>query len=430
MPAKKKRRTAKKKEVPTDRSKQAELSIGMIGHVDHGKSTLTEALTGKFPDTHSEEIRRGISIRLGYAETEFRECPECESPAKYTTLKKCPICGKKTILRRRVAFVDAPGHEVLMATMLSGASIMDGALLVFASNERVPMPQTREHLAAMEIIGMKNVIFCQNKIELVSEKNALQNYKDLKKFVSTSSTKDSPIIPISAVHHTNIDMLIQNIEEHIPTPKRDDTLAPQMLIARSFDVNKPGYSPTELKGGVVGGSIIQGKFSVGDEIEIRPGNRRGNKWQVIRTNIVSLRSGFGELKTALPGGLIGIGTNIDPSLTKSDSLVGQIVGHPDELPPVWDILELDNHLLERVVGSEVQTMVQDIELNENLMLSVGTAKTVGKVTKTSTKGIQIDLLLPVCADSGTRISISRQIDRRWRLIGWGVIKGGEEQRLK
>ncbi|MHA1969076.1 MAG: translation initiation factor IF-2 subunit gamma [Candidatus Hodarchaeales archaeon] len=437
MPAKKRRSTAKGKKTTSKKKKpkkevanQAEISIGMIGHVDHGKSTLTEALTGKFPDTHSEEIRRGISIRLGYAETEFRECPDCTSPDKYTTQKKCPKCEKETILLRRVAFVDAPGHEVLMATMLSGASIMDGAILVVASNERVPMPQTREHLAAMDIIGMENVIICQNKIELVTEKAASKNYKDLKSFISTTSAKDSPIIPISAVHRANIDLLIESIEKNLPTPNRDDNLSPQMLIARSFDVNKPGHSPGKLQGGVVGGSIIQGKFSVGDEIEIRPGNRKGNKWKPIRTKIVSLRSGFGKLETALPGGLIGIGTPLDPALTKSDSLVGQIVGHPEKLPPSWDNLEFDRHLMERVVGSEIQTMVQNIEMNENLMLSVGTAKTVGNVVKADKKGIGVDLRLPVCADVGTRIAISRQLDRRWRLIGWGLIKGGKEQRQK
>ena len=186
MPPKRKRTSTKKKTTSVKSEKvsavnnQAEISLGMIGHVDHGKSTLTQALTGKFPDTHSEEIRRGISIRLGYAETEFRECPDCKAPMKYTTKKECPVCGKETVLLRRVAFVDAPGHEVLMATMLSGASIMDGAILVVATNERVPMPQTREHLAAMDIIGMENVIIAQNKIELVSEKEALKCYKDLK----------------------------------------------------------------------------------------------------------------------------------------------------------------------------------------------------------------------------------------------------------
>ncbi len=443
MPAKKRRSTRKKTTTATSKAKttkakadvqvipnQAEISIGMIGHVDHGKSTLTKALTGKFPDTHSEEIRRGISIRLGYAEVEFRACPDCAAPEKYTTQKECPICGKESIPLRRVAFVDAPGHEVLMATMLSGASIMDAALLVVAANERVPMPQTREHLAAMDIIGMENIIICQNKIELISEKAAVKNYKDLKQFISTTTAKNAPIIPISAVHNTNLDILIQNIEEKLPTPKRDDSLSPRMLIARSFDINKPGQPPMSLKGGVVGGSIVQGKFKVGDDIEIHPGVRRGNKWEVLRSKITSLRSGFGELETAFPGGLIGIGTNLDPALTKSDTLVGEIVGYPDELPPSWDILHFDRHLMERVVGSEIQSAVTNIELNENLMLSVGTAKTVGKVEKMSKKGIQLALRIPVTAEIGTRIAISRQIDRRWRLIGWGVIKGGTELRTR
>ena len=406
---------------------QAEISLGMIGHVDHGKSTLTQALTGKFPDTHSEEIRRGISIRLGYAETEFRECPKCEAPTKYTTKKECPNCGKDTVLLRRVAFVDAPGHEVLMATMLSGASIMDGAILVVATNERVPMPQTREHLAAMDIIGMEKVIVCQNKIELVTEKEAVANFKDLKKFISTTSAKKSPVIPISAVHHSNIDLLIQNIEENLPTPPRDVDLPPQMLIARSFDVNKPGQSPEKLNGGVVGGSIIQGKFSVGDDIQIRPGVRRGNKYKFLNTKVVSLRSGFGELDTAHPGGLIGIGTNLDPALTKSDMLVGHVVGYADSLPPSWDTLEFESHLMERVVGSESQSTVNNIEMNENLMLSVGTAKTVGKVVMSAKGKVAVALRLPVCAETGIRIAISRQIDRRWRLIGWGTITGGKEQ---
>ncbi|MHA1977933.1 MAG: translation initiation factor IF-2 subunit gamma [Candidatus Hodarchaeales archaeon] len=407
---------------------QAEISLGMIGHVDHGKSTLTQALTGKFPDTHSEEIRRGISIRLGYAETEFRECPKCEAPTKYTTKEVCPNCGKETVLLRRVAFVDAPGHEVLMATMLSGASIMDGAILVVATNERVPMPQTREHLAAMDIIGMEKVIVCQNKIELVTEKEAVTNFNHLKKFISTTSAKKSPVIPISAVHHSNIDLLIQNIEENLPTPPRDADLPPQMLVARSFDVNKPGQSPEKLKGGVVGGSIVQGKFTVGDDIQIRPGVRRGNKYKFLDTKVVSLRSGFGELETAHPGGLIGIGTNLDPALTKSDMLVGHVVGYSESLPPSWDTLEFESHLMERVVGSESQSTVQNIEMNENLMLSVGTAKTVGKVSMSARGNIAVDLLLPVCSEIGIRIAISRQIDRRWRLIGWGTVTGGKEQR--
>ncbi|MCK5261591.1 MAG: GTP-binding protein, partial [Thermoplasmatales archaeon] len=150
--------------------KPPEVNIGMIGHVDHGKTTLTQRLTGKWTDEHSEELKRGISIRLGYADAAFYKCPNCDEPQCYTTNKTCPHCNSPCELLRVVSFVDAPGHETLMATMLSGAAIMDGAVLVIAANEQCPQPQTREHLTALEIAGTKNIVIVQNKIDLVSEK--------------------------------------------------------------------------------------------------------------------------------------------------------------------------------------------------------------------------------------------------------------------
>ncbi len=119
---------------------QPELNIGMVGHVDHGKTTLLERLSGVWADTHSEEIKRGITIRLGYADAVFYK-----EGNDYTA--KLKNKSKAKVLRK-VSFVDAPGHESLMATMLSGATIMDGALLLIAANETCPQPQTREHLMA------------------------------------------------------------------------------------------------------------------------------------------------------------------------------------------------------------------------------------------------------------------------------------------
>ena len=113
---------------------QPEINIGMIGHVDHGKTTLTKALSGEWTDRHSEELKRGISIRLGYADVAFYKCPECQGPAAYGTSKKCKNCGAEAEFLRAVSFVDAPGHETLMATMLSGAALMDGALRLVAAN--------------------------------------------------------------------------------------------------------------------------------------------------------------------------------------------------------------------------------------------------------------------------------------------------------
>ena len=146
--------------------KQPEINIGMIGHVDHGKTTLTKALSGEWADRHSEEVKRGISIRLGYADVAFYKCPNCEGSAAYGTSAKCPKCGSDTQYLQSVSFVDAPGHETLMATMLSGAALMDGAILLVAANEKCPQPQTKEHLMALSIIGIEKIIIVQNKIEI------------------------------------------------------------------------------------------------------------------------------------------------------------------------------------------------------------------------------------------------------------------------
>ncbi|MHA2297107.1 MAG: translation initiation factor IF-2 subunit gamma [Candidatus Hodarchaeales archaeon] len=408
---------------------QSEINIGMIGHVDHGKSTLVEAFSGVFPDFHSEEIRRGISIRLGYADCEFRKCPSCEPPEAYTTEKKCPKCGSKSELLRKISFVDAPGHEVLMATMLSGAAIMDAVLLVVAANEKCPMPQTREHFAAMKVSGMNDILICQNKIELVKEEGAIENFSDIKNFLRTNSeevAEKTPVIPISAIHKANLDVLIQTIEEKFPTPDKDPSLDARMLVARSFDINKPGSTYDELNGGVIGGAITQGMFEVGNEIEIRPGIKIDDKWEPLTSEVSSLRSGFGKVATAYPGGLIGVGTRLDPALTKNDQFVGHVAGKPGTLPPIWESLNFKPVLMERVVGIDDFKQIKQINVNENLMLNVGTAKTVGSVTgKAKKQSISVKLRIPVVAEIDERLAISMMIDRRWRLIGHGLITGGE-----
>lgn len=404
---------------------QAVVNIGMVGHVDHGKTTLTEALTGIWTDTHSEEIRRGISIRLGYADVTFRKCPACEAPQAYTIKETCPVHGVGTEVLRRVSFVDAPGHETLMATMLSGAAIMDGAILVIAANEKCPQPQTKEHLMALEITGVKNIIIAQNKIELVSREQVIRNYNEIRDFLSTTSAADAPIVPVSAIHKANIDLLIQTIEERIPTPKRDLTKPPRMHVARSFDVNRPGTRPEDLVGGVIGGSLLQGKLSVDDEIEIRPGvhvSKEGKRrWQPLTTKIVSLQAGYEFLQEAGPGGLIGVGTKLDPSLTKSDSLVGSVVGEGGELPPILEELEMDIHLLKRVVGTAEELEVKPLVTGETLMINAGTAATIGTISSARGSNVEVRLKLPVCAEIGSRVAVSRRVAGRWRLIGYGVI---------
>lgn len=257
--------------------KQPEVNIGTIGHVDHGKTTLVQALTGQWASKHSEELKRGITIKLGYADFAIFKCPDCEEPQCFCTSTECAACGKKAEFQRAISFVDAPGHEILMATMLSGAAVMDGAILVIAANEKCPQPQTREHLAAIDTLGLKNIIIVQNKIDLVKRDDAIRSYNDIAKFVEGTVAEEAPIIPVSAQHNINIDMLLQAIQEYLPTPKRDPNKPGRMHIVRSFDVNNPGTIIDELSGGVLGGSIYQGSFKVGDEVESSPASQRGTR---------------------------------------------------------------------------------------------------------------------------------------------------------
>ncbi len=400
-----------------------EVNIGLVGHVDHGKTTLVAALSGVWTDRHSEEIKRGITIRLGYADATFRKCPECEPPQAYTTERICPIHGVKTEILRTVSFVDSPGHEMLMATMLSGAALMDGAILVIAANEKCPRPQTKEHLMALEIIGVDKIVIAQNKIDTVPKERILENYREIKEFIKGTIAENAPIIPISAQQKVNIDALIEAIEETIPTPERDLDSPPLMHIARSFDVNKPGTKPENLIGGVVGGSLARGRLRVGDEIEIRPGikDERGN-WQPLHSEVVSIMASGRKVEEATPGGLIGVSTKLDPALTKSDGLVGNVLGHPNELPDVLTEFTMDVQLLERVVGVEKEIKVEKIKMNEPLMLVIGTAVTLGTVTSARDDVVEVKLKRPVCAESGWRVAVSRRVGGRWRLIGAGTIR--------
>ncbi|TFH24158.1 translation initiation factor IF-2 subunit gamma [Candidatus Bathyarchaeota archaeon] len=406
--------------------KQPEVNIGTIGHVDHGKTTLVQSLTGTWASRHSEELKRGITIKIGYADMPIYKCPKCEPPKNYTIKPFCENCNSEAEFVRAISFVDAPGHEALMATMLSGAAIMDCAILVIAADEPCPQPQTREHLAAAEVSGIKNLIIVQNKIDIVDEKRAIESYKEIKAFIKGTVAENAPIIPISAQRGINIDVLLNAIQTIIPTPKRDETKPPMMFIIRSFDVNKPGTTIEGLEGGIIGGTIAQGKFVVGEEIEIRPGvmaEREGKTvYDPLISQIVSLQAGNEDVKEATCGGLVGVGTCLDPSYSKADGLTGSIAGKTGQLPPTLTELTLETHVLERAVGTKDLLKVEKINPDETLLLHVGSAVNVGKVSSIKQNIIKVKLTRPICALPGSRVAISRKITSRWRLIGYGLVK--------
>ncbi len=406
--------SAKEKPLPS-------VNIGMVGHVDHGKTTLNLALTGKWTDTHSEEKKRGITIRLGYADVTLYKCPKCNEPECYMTTEKCLKCGSDSKVLRTISIVDAPGHETLMTTVLSGSALMDGAILVISAHEPCPQPQTREHLTALEIVGIKNIIIVQNKIDIVSEEEARKNYQQIKQFIKGTIAEHAAIIPVSAQHGVNIDALMQAIEEYIPTPERDPKQLPNFCIARSFDINRPGTQIEKLVGGILGGSIVQGEFKVGGVVEVRPGIKIKEGFRPVFTEITGLKQMDRELEEAGPGGLLGVMTGLDPSLTKSDRLAGNIMGLKGKMPDCIEELAMSAHIMERVVGTKEELKVEPIKMNDMLMVAVGVQRSIGPVISVSGGRVKVKLKIPVCAEKKSRVAISRQVSGRWRLIGWGEI---------
>ena len=392
-----------------------EINVGVFGHIDHGKTTLLSKLSGKFTDTHSEELKRGITIKLGYADIIIYKNEKGYSNKKEKNSK--PI--------RHVSFIDAPGHEMLMATALSGAAIIDVAILVISASEGIK-PQTREHLIALKTKKIKNIIIVQNKIDLVDKKRAMENYKEIKNFVKGTSAENSAIIPVSAQQEINIEKIFEELAK-IKIPERDENSPPFFIIARSFDINRPGTKISELRGGVLGGILKKGKLKINDEIEIKPGlnikKQNQQTYRTIKTKIISLHKGSESVKEVFPGASISIETELDPVLTKSDSLTGCVVSAKGNLPEISYKIKLKKDLFDEVFGSEKHEKVQPIKTKEMLMLSINTTITVGVVEKINENNseIELNLNLPVVAIKGENVGIARNIDGHWRLIGSGEI---------
>src|SRR3989338_356891 len=384
------------------------LNVIIAGHIDHGKTTLLFKLSRKWTDTHSEELKRGITIKLGYADITISKSEDYNIDNK-----GAPV--------RYITFIDSPGHEMLMATMLSGAAIVDAAILVVAANEGIK-PQTREHLMALQAKDIRNIIIVQNKIDLVSKEKAIENYNLIRKEFKGTIAENSPIIPVSSQQEINIERIYEAICE-IKAPERNPNDSPLFLVARSFDINKPGTKPSNLHGAVLGGTLKKGTLKVGDIIEIKPGimTKEANqlKYKTIKTKIASLFKGSGKVNEITPGGNASIETELDMALGKTDTLSGCVVSLNGKLPEITTKITIKYNLFKEFLGG---IQIPPLKPSESIMLSINTSVTVGIISKLSKEEAEINLKIPVVPFKGNKIGLARNVNNHWRLIGYGEIK--------
>jgi len=197
------------------------------------------------------------------------------------------------------------------------------------------------------------------------------------------------------------------------------------MATRSFDINKPGCDWTELKGGVIGGSLFNGRLGINDIIEIRPGICGKGKdgkliSQPIKSKILSVKTDQEELEHIFPGGLMGIGTDIDPYYCKDDMLAGNMIGLEGTLPSVYDSVQLKYNIIEDFGG------LWKPKLNDNMFLQIGTLSIPSIVTLVNKKSIKLNLSRPACIDRDINIMISHKEDGIMKIVASGKLENGNK----
>lgn len=405
---------------------QPTVNIGVIGHVAHGKSTFTKSLSGVKTQKFSSEQERNITIHIGYANTKIWMDTNGDlhtSKSDVSDLKDSN--GENMTLVRHISFVDCPGHEAFMSNMISGSAIMDSCVLVIASNDKIPQPQTYEHLQAVENINIEDFIILQNKIDLISEDENEQVYKSVKSFIKNTKAENAPIIPSSIQYGINKEEILKSLVQ-LPIYDRNINDPVRMIIIRSFDINKAHTNFNDIKGGVVGGSLISGLLKEEDVIELRPGfiikgKDDTYKYRPIISTVRSLQSDTSKMQYALPGGLVGICLDVDPSITKSNGMIGQMLGNIGTLPDVYSALKLEYKEMKRHDNID-----ESFKTNESLLISINAMNINCKIhsKKNSKNWLKVVLDKPVCVLKDQKVAIFKNLRNRWILVAKAEITDG------
>jgi translation initiation factor 2 subunit 3 len=409
---------------------QATFNLGTLGNVSEGKSTFVRALSKTVTQRHKKEKTTNITINLGYAG--FKIWYNNETGDLISTASSVrEVAGHKLV--GHYSFADCPGHEAYLATMLSGAAIMDAAVLMIASNSpTIPQIQTQEHLIAAELSGLSNIFVVQNKLDVVEPDQISDSYQKIVAFVKGTTAENQPIIPMSAQREWGIEHALHHIAYGIPDPVRKYEGPLRMQIVRSFDINRPSMcsSDSSIRGGIIGGTIQCGVLMPNDLLEIRPGLFIDGEAVPLFTRALTMNSDATPLSLAIAGGLIGVGTTLDPAMTSGNVLVGHVAGTPGTLPHIT--MKLKGVFKSFNRGGDCADANDSLTLNfkfkkhkegDEIRFCVGSMTVRGKISRVGEKGSRtIKLDRPICAESEQICSILRSNGSRELLDGVFVVK--------
>jgi small GTP-binding protein len=391
--------------------------IGMLGSVSHGKSTFVNKVTGIKTQKHSSEKTRNITIKQGYANMKLWSDKDKQS--LYATDSEVTSYEDYTLVNH-ISFIDCPGHQEYIDTMLSSVNMMDGAIVIVAADQKLSHnPQLVQHLAAISLYDVKKLIICINKIDLVERHIVMERKEELDSLLEQYNITPYIIIPTSFNKMIGIKYVLDSIME-LFDPKeylKNLEVNPVFKTSRSFDINKPGVEWNDINGGVIGGTLFSGTLKVGDTIEIRPGqvSKQKDKYNCtpFKTVIVSIKTDNMNLDSIIPGGLIAIGTEIDPFYCKKDAMSGNIAGLVGMLPSVYHIINMKGNVVTTFGFNWVP------KENDNVMLSIGTRMCEARLIKNNNNVFTFELTKPVCIEDNMMIVICRTIDKILRIVGKG-----------
>ena len=385
------------------------INLGTLGSVSDGKSEMIYQLSGIRTQRDSREKKRNITIKAGYANIKLWKCEECLklfSSGENSTENKCDNCeDNNCVINNHISFVDCPGHQELIETMMSSMSLMKGAIVIISVAESLKQkPQLIQHLISAKESNLNKLIICMNKCDLVPINIVKERKIELDELLKKLDITPLIIIPTSFTHKLGINELINAIEMFFSNQDEELNTKTLFRITRSFDVNQPGINYETIKGGCVGGSLISGSFKLNDEVEINPGILTKNKdgrftCEPIRTTLLSFESDKIKMDVVEPGGLVGILTNIDPYYCKNDQLKGNIITLVGQALPIYDKINIEFNKIDEFEG------VWTPKNGDKAFLQIGNMFTEAILLKIKNQKMSFQLVKPVCIDIDSKILI-------------------------